>query len=163
MLSLGTQFVLLGTGDEYYQQLFQKVARDFPNSVGVNLAFSDPMARRIYAGSDMFLMPSRYEPCGLGQLISMRYGTIHVVRRTGGLADTVEEYNPDTSCGTGFCFEDESPMALMSAVRKALQVYSQKQNWKKLVLNAMEADFSWANSAREYVSLYRKAVQAHNS
>jgi starch synthase len=159
----GIQIVLLGTGDEHYQDRFRKLAYDFPSSVGVNLTFSDPMARRIYAGSDMFLMPSRYEPCGLGQLISMRYGTIPIVRRTGGLADTVQKYDPDTGQGTGFHFEEESPAALMSAVRKALEIYSDKDNWRRLVLNAMKADFSWTNSAREYVNLYRKAIQNHDN
>lgn len=163
MIHLGIQIVLLGTGDEYYQDRFRKLAYDFPSSVGINLTFSDPMARRIYAGSDMFLMPSRYEPCGLGQLISMRYGTIPVVRRTGGLADTVQEYDPNTGDGTGFCFHDEWPPALTSAVRRALGVYYDKDNWRRLVLNAMKADFSWANSAREYVNLYRKAAQNHGN
>ena len=163
MIHLGIQIVLLGTGDEHYQDRFRKLAYDFPSNVGVNLTFSDPMARRIYAGSDMFLMPSRYEPCGLGQLISMRYGTIPVVRRTGGLADTVQDYDPNTGNGTGFCFHDEWPPALTSAVRRALGVYYDKDNWRRLVLNAMKADFSWANSAREYVNLYRRAIQNHGS
>ena len=162
MIHSGIQLVLLGTGDEYYQDRSRKLAYDFPSSVGINLAFDDSMARRIYAGSDMFLMPSRYEPCGLGQIISMRYGTIPIVRKTGGLADTVQQYDPDTGDGTGFCFHDEWPPALMSAVRKALEVYSDKDNWRRLIRNAMKADFSWANSAREYVNLYRKAIQNHN-
>ncbi len=161
MISLGAQFVLLGTGDEGYHQLFQKLGDDFPDSIGINLLFSEALAQHIYAGSDMFLMPSRYEPCGLGQLISMRYGTIPIVRRTGGLADTVQEYDPETGNGTGFCFDDESPTALMSAVRRALEIYSDKDNWRKLVLNAMKADFSWENSAREYVNLYRAAITKH--
>ena len=109
----------------------------------------------------MFLMPSRYEPCGLGQLISMRYGTIPIVRRTGGLADTVQEYDPDTGYGTGFCFEEESPAALMSAIRRALKVYSDKGKWRGLILNAMRADFSWVHSAKEYVDLYRTVVANH--
>lgn len=160
---LGIQFVLLGTGEEHYHSQFQELANEFPDSVGVNLTYSDPIARRIYAGSDMFLMPSRYEPCGLGQLISMKYGTIPVVRRTGGLADTVQEYDPKTGQGTGFCFEEESPAALMSAVKKALDVYSDKDSWRKLMLNGMKADFSWTKSAKEYVNLYREAMKAHNA
>jgi starch synthase len=162
MIHSGIQLVLLGTGDEHYQDRFRRLAYDFPSSVGINLMFSDSMARRIYAGSDMFLMPSRYEPCGLGQLISMRYGTIPIVRKTGGLADTVQDYDPNTGEGTGFCFHDEWSPALTSAVRRALRIYSDKDNWKKLALNAMKADFSWANSAKEYVKLYRKAMQNHN-
>ncbi len=163
MTSLGIQFVLLGTGDEHYQQLFGKLAHDFPNNVAANITFSESIARQIYAGSDMFLMPSRYEPCGLGQLISMRYGTIPVVRKTGGLADTVQEYDSKTGKGTGFCFEEESSEALMSAIEKALAVYSSKDNWTSLMLNAMKADFSWMHSAREYEDLYRRAIQNHSS
>ena len=163
MIHLGVQFVLLGTGDEHYQQLFQKLAYDFPSSVSINLMHDESMARRIYAGSDMFLMPSRYEPCGLGQLISMRYGTIPIVRRTGGLADTVQEYDPNTGKGTGFCFEDEWHVALMSAVRRALKIYSDRDNWRRLILNTMNTDFSWKHSAREYINLYKKAMQNHGS
>lgn len=161
MISLGAQFVLLGTGDENYHHSFQRLADEFPDSVGMNLLFSEPIAKHIYAGSDMFLMPSRYEPCGLGQLISMRYGTIPIVRRTGGLADTVQEYNTETGHGTGFCFDDESATALISTVRKALAVYHDKDNWRKIVLNAMKADFSWTHSAREYMTLYREAIRNH--
>jgi starch synthase len=106
----------------------------------------------------MFLMPSRYEPCGLGQLISMRYGTIPIVRRTGGLADTVQEYDPETGKGTGFCFEKESYTALMTAIENAFLAYSDKDGWRKLVLNGMNMDFSWERSAAEYVKLYGKAV-----
>jgi starch synthase len=159
MVSMGAQFVLLGTGEEQYSHLFQKLAHDFPNNVRVNTSFNDSLARRIYAGSDMFLMPSRYEPCGLSQLISMRYGTIPVARRTGGLADTVLDYDPMTGKGTGFVFEEESPYALVSAVRRAIGFYHNKYDWQKLIINAMESDFSWRNSAREYIDLYQKAIQ----
>ena len=160
LVSLGVQFVLLGTGEEHYRYLFQKLAHDFPDNVRAITSFDDSLARRIYAGSDTFLMPSRYEPCGLSQLISMRYGTIPIVRRTGGLADTVQEYDPTTEKGTGFVFEEESSYALVSAVKKAVEMYhNDKYGWQKLIINAMESDFSWGNSAREYVDLYRKAIQ----
>lgn len=159
MVPLGIQLVILGTGEEYLQNMFQGLANEFPNNLKVDLKFSESMARRIYAGSDMFIMPSRYEPCGLGQLISMRYGTIPIVRRTGGLVDTVEEYNPDTGDGTGFCFEDENPVALRSAIGKALNVYYQKDKWRKVILNAMSKDFSWKQSAKEYLELYTKALE----
>jgi len=161
MLSLGAQFVLLGEGDENYRHSFQRLADELPDSVGINLLFSESVARHIYAGSDMFLMPSRYEPCGLGQLISMRYGTIPIVRKTGGLADTVEEYDTETGHGTGFCFDYESTEALISAVRKALGVYHDKDNWRRIILNAMKSDFSWASSARKYITLYREAIRNH--
>ena len=159
MVSIGAQFVLLGTGEEYYSHLFQKLAHDFPYNVRANTSFNDSLSRRIYAGSDIFLMPSRYEPCGLSQLISMRYGTIPVARRTGGLADTVQDYDPMTGKGTGFVFEEESPYALVSAVRRAIDVYHNKYDWQKLIINAMKSDFSWRNSAREYIDLYQKAIQ----
>jgi len=155
----GAQLVFLGTGDEYYQHLLQSLAYEFPASVRVNVAFDGPMARRIYAGSDMLLMPSRFEPCGLGQLIGMRYGTIPIARKTGGLADTVQHYDPGTGQGTGFCFEDGLPDALMWAIGRALEVYYDKDEWRRLIRNAMEADFSWAKSAREYVDLYREAMR----
>ena len=131
MVSMGAQFVLLGTGEEHYSLLFQKLAHDFPHNVRANTSFDDSLARRIYAGSDMFLMPSRYEPCGLSQLISMRYGTIPVARRTGGLADTVLDYDPMTGKGTGFVFEEESSYALVSAVRRAIDVYHNKYRLAK--------------------------------
>lgn len=162
IISLGARFVLLGIGDEYYQELFKKLAEDFPATVGVNILFSEPMASRIYSGSDIFLMPSRYEPCGLGQLISMRYGTIPIVRRTGGLADTVQEYDIDTGNGTGFFFEEESSSDMMSALKKALAVYSNRDKWRKLMLNAMKDDFSWKHPARDYIKLYKTAKAIHN-
>jgi len=159
IVSMGAQIVLLGTGEEHYRYLFRKLAHDFPHNVRSETSFNDSLARRIYAGSDMFLMPSRYEPCGLSQLISMRYGTIPIARRTGGLADTVHEYDPVTGKGTGFLFEDESSYALVSAVKRAIDVYHNKNSWQKLITNAMESDFSWGNSAREYIDLYQKAIQ----
>ncbi len=155
----GAQLVFLGTGDEYYQHLLQSLAYEFPGSVRVNVAFDGALARRIYAGSDMLLMPSRFEPCGLGQLIAMRYGTIPIVRKTGGLADTVQHYDPGTAQGTGFCFEDGLPDALMWAIGRALEVYYDKDKWRGLIRNAMEADFSWAKSAREYADLYGEAMR----
>ena len=158
MASLGIQLVVLGIGEEYLQNLFNGLAGEFPNNLKIDLKFDSSLARRIYAGSDMFLMPSRYEPCGLGQLISMRYGTIPIVRKTGGLVDTVEEYDPNIDSGTGFCFEDEHPGALMWAIGKALDVYRQKDKWQKVILNAMSKDFSWKHSANEYLELYKKAL-----
>jgi starch synthase len=158
MVSIGIQLVILGTGEEYLQNLYKKLAYDFPDNIKIDLAFSEPIARRIYASSDIFLMPSRYEPCGLSQLIAMKYGTIPVVRKTGGLVDTVQEYDPGTGIGTGFFFEDEHPGALMWAIKKALDVFHQKEKWKQLIINAMTKDFSWANSAREYLELYKTAI-----
>ncbi len=163
IISMGAQFALLGTGEKHYGTLLKKIAKDFPKNISANIMYDDSLARRIYAGSDMFMMPSRFEPCGLSQLISMRYGTIPVARRTGGLVDTVHEYDPTTGKGTGFLFDDISSDALIWATGRAIDVYRNDKNvWNKMVFNAMESDFSWGNSAREYIDLYRKAIEKHN-
>lgn len=160
IISTGAQLALLGTGDDHYRQMFQKLANDFPNSVKARLMFDDSLARRIYAGSDIFLMPSRYEPSGLGQLISMRYGTVPVVRRTGGLADTVKEYDHATGEGTGFVFDEISSHNFVSAVKRAIDLYYNNKNaWQNIISNCMRSDFSWQNSAREYIDLYKKAME----
>jgi len=156
MASMGVQLVVLGTGEEYYQHLFQKLAHDYSDNVGIRMAFDDTLARQIYAGSDMFLMPSRYEPCGLSQLISMRYGAVPIVRRTGGLTDTVAEYVDGK--GTGFLFDNPSPWELVSAIKKAKDVFEDSENWKQLVSNCMKSNFSWGKSAEEYMNLYEKAI-----
>jgi starch synthase len=161
MVHMGIQLVILGTGDEYYQDRLRWVAYEYSGQVGVNIIFDEDIARHIYAGSDIFLMPSRYEPCGLGQLIAMRYGSIPIVRKTGGLADTVKDYNPVTERGTGFSFHDEWSPALLEAIGKAMSIYNDKEQWRGIIHNAMESDFSWANSAREYLDLYNKILQNH--
>jgi starch synthase len=114
------------------------------------------MAKRIYAGSDIFLMPSRYEPCGLGQLISFRFGTVPLVRETGGLADTVEDFNPETEKGTGFVFKEYETKTLLKALDRALGVYQNPKLWLQLMQNGMKSDFSWRASAKKYVELYEK-------
>ncbi len=159
ILKLGAQFILLGTGDEKYHKLFSALASARPRQVSATLGFDVKLANRIYAASDVFLMPSLYEPCGLGQLISLRYGTIPLVRKTGGLADTVKNYSPRTGKGTGFVFSDYSAKALMKAVRAALDAYGERPLWKELVVRAMEEDNSWDNSAKEYIKLYKKAAE----
>jgi starch synthase len=155
----GGQFVLLGTGDERYEREFTELARARPRAVAVKIGFSAGLARRIYAGTDCFLMPSRYEPCGLGQLISLRYGTVPIVRRTGGLADTIREWEPATGQGTGFVFDALTPAACRAAVTRALGAFGQPAAWAQLVKNGMAEDFSWEASAEKYVSCYRKAVK----
>lgn len=162
LVGMGVQFVLLGTGDRYYENLFRELEGTFPNNIRAKITFDDSLARRIYAGADMFLMPSRYEPCGLTQLIAMRYGSIPIVRRTGGLADTVEEYDITTGRGTGFCFQDSNPNALLATIKKALNLFYDKGTWKQIIINAMKADFSWERSAKEYLELYREAIRVHN-
>ncbi|HIC90362.1 MAG TPA: glycosyltransferase, partial [Anaerolineae bacterium] len=157
---VGCQFVLLGTGDQHYHELFEDVARRYPDQAAVFLTFNAPLAQRIYAGSDMFLMPSRFEPCGLGQMIAMRYGSVPVVRATGGLADTVQDYNPITGEGNGFSFEPYDAMALYTALVRAAETYKYRDVWRKLQMRGMMSDFSWAASARRYVDLYRRALAA---
>ena len=162
LLALGCQLVLLGSGDPHLEQAFAEAAERHQGQVAVRLGYDAGLARRIYAGADCFLMPSRYEPCGLGQLISLRYGTVPVVRWTGGLADTVKEFDPIAGTGTGFGFEAFSAPALTGAVRRAVVVYREPERWRQLARNGMAEDFSWEASAREYVTLYRKALKKKN-
>jgi starch synthase len=162
LLEMGCQLVVLGSGDAPLEEGFRAAAAAHPGQISVRIGYDDEMARRIYAGSDLFLMPSRYEPCGLGQLIALRYGGAPVVRRTGGLADTVVEFDPARKTGTGFVFDAFTPEALLAAVRRAASIHRQPAVWKALVKNAMAQDFSWDASAREYGTLYRKALKARS-
>ncbi len=159
MDALPIQFVLLGTGDQHYHNLFQKFARDYAGRCAVFLTFNTPLAQKIYAGSDMFLMPSRFEPCGLGQMIAMRYGSIPIVRATGGLADTVQDFNPRTGEGTGFAFEHYHAMDLFAAITRAVENYKYPATWRMLQERDMALDFSWNRSARKYLELYYKALE----
>ncbi len=156
LLDMKVQLILLGTGDEKYHILFERMKRKHPKKASIHLKFDAVLAKKIYAGSDMFLMPSRYEPCGLGQLISLRYGTIPIVRKTGGLADTIIEYNPKTGEGNGFVFERYDADELFGTIRRAVDLYKDKGTWRKLVLKAMKCDFSWEGSAKKYIELYKK-------
>jgi len=159
IMSLGVQLVILGTGDELYHRVLTDAASLYPDRMRVLLQYDDGLARNIYAGSDLFLMPSRYEPCGLGQMHSLRYGAVPLVRRTGGLADTVTDFNARTGRGTGFLFDEYAAPALVDCLRRALEVYGNAKRWKLLVQNGMKQDFSWEQSAREYVKVYRKAIR----
>jgi starch synthase len=153
------QLVVLGAGEARYEELLRGLAAAHPQSVAVRFGFDDRLARRIYAGADLFLMPSRYEPCGLGQLIALRYGTVPVVRRTGGLADTVQPWDAATGEGTGFLFDEASAPACRAALEDALATHADARAWHRLVLNGMAADFSWAASADAYVTCYRRAIK----
>ncbi|MBI3454456.1 MAG: glycogen synthase GlgA [Candidatus Rokubacteria bacterium] len=159
ILAAGGQLVLLGAGDEAYEREFTELAQKYPAAVAVKIGFDAGLARRIYAGADGFLMPSRYEPCGLGQLIALRYGTIPIVRRTGGLADTIREWDEASGTGTGFVFEALTPEACRAAVARALRAYGHPAAWQRLIRNAMAEDFSWEASAEKYVSCYRRAMK----
>ena len=157
------QFVLLGTGAPQYHEMFEQIQARFPNRMGVFLKFDGVLARRIYAGADLFLMPSRIEPCGLGQMIAMRYGCVPVVRAVGGLADTVVDQTADRGRGTGFAFDEYTPEACQNALERALKVHHDEKAWRKLQQRGMRTDFSWSASARKYVELYRRAIEAHGS
>ena len=150
------QFVLLGTGDKEYEDWFKGLAWRFPKKVSANIYFSNQLAQRIYAASDIFLMPSNYEPCGIGQLIALRYGSVPVVRETGGLKDTIIPYDKYTKKGNGFRFADYNAHEMMYALKRALSAYENYEEWKQIVENAMNSDYSWKESAREYKALYEK-------
>ena len=153
------QFVLLGTGDDNYQDQFRKIASQYPGKIAIHIGFNAHLAQQIYAGSDMFLMPSRFEPCGLGQIISLRYGTIPVVRATGGLAETITDYDADREHGNGFSFYDFSSVEMLDAIERALRLYNDMpEEWEKLVVRALQTDFSWNRSAKKYEDLYIHAM-----
>jgi starch synthase len=149
--------VALGTGQPEHEQLFRELAEEYPTRVGVKVGFDNALAHKIEAGSDMFLMPSRYEPCGLNQIYSLRYGTVPLVRATGGLDDTVENFDMRTKQGTGFKFEPYAGGALLECIRAALKAYRDRQAWRALQTNGMAKDFSWKISAAAYVTLYEQA------
>ncbi|AJE04412.1 glycogen synthase GlgA [Geobacter pickeringii] len=153
------QLVILGTGDARYMELLDRFRRRGVANISINLGFRDPLAPRIYAGSDMFLMPSRFEPCGLSQLIALRYGAVPIVRRTGGLADTVVDATADPREGNGFSFAEYSPDACWEAVQRALTACRDREGWRKIVRRAMLKDVSWRNAAGEYEELYRAAIE----
>ncbi len=162
ILDLGCQLVVLGTGEDEFERLVATAAHAYPRQVAVALAFDNALAHRIEAGCDMFLMPSRFEPCGLNQLYSLRYGTVPVVRRTGGLSDTIAAYTPQglqSGRSSGFVFKEYTAEALYLAVRKAVAVFRDPPAWSRLVQNGMRQDWSWDRSAREYVKLYGKALK----
>ncbi len=158
MTTLDLQFVLLGTGDQHYHNVFTNLRQRYPDKTSIFLTFNASLAQKIYAGSDMFLMPSLFEPCGLGQMAAMRYGSVPIVRSTGGLADTVEDVDPRRDVGNGFVFERYDAMSLFAAVTRAVETYKYKEQWQRIQRRGMERDFSWAASARRYTELYRLAL-----
>jgi starch synthase len=162
MECLPVQFVLLGTGDQHYHNLFQQFAQKYPGRVSIYLTFNAALAQKIYAGSDMFMMPSRFEPCGLGQLISLRYGSIPIVRQTGGLADTIQDFNPRTGEGNGFSFARYNAADLYTTVVRAVENFKSPSTWRVLQERGMRADYSWNASARKYLDLYHQALAYHH-
>lgn len=149
------QIVVLGTGEERYENMFRHFAWKYNGKVAACIYYSEELSHKIYAASDVFLMPSQFEPCGLSQLMSLRYGTLPIVRETGGLKDTVEPYNEFEEKGTGFSFTNYNAHEMLAAVRYAQSVYyDKKRSWNKMVERAMKVDFSWKNSAKQYEELY---------
>ncbi len=159
MLSLGITFVILGTGSQQIEKFFKRVAQKYPRNVAALITFSEQWAHRIEAASDIFLMPSRFEPCGLNQMYSLRYGTVPVVRATGGLRDTVHEYDATRESGNGFTFKEYSAEEMLASLRRAVALYSENpQGWSKLRARGMKEDHSWEASAKEYRDLYERVL-----
>ncbi len=155
LMSRGIQFVLLGTGERHYEKFLGEAAARYGGRVGVRIAYDEALAHKVIAGADMLLMPSFYEPSGLTQICGLRYGTIPVVRATGGLRDTVDEADPKIGKGTGFLFRQYTSRALLEAVDRALVPFHRQDKWTTVMRNAMAADFSWNRSAQAYLELYR--------
>lgn len=158
LIAQGVAIVILGKGEEKYHRLLRQLAKSFPDRLGVKIAFDNTVAHKVEAGADYFLMPSRYEPCGLNQIYSLRYGTVPVVRAVGGLDDTVAAYDPATGEGNGFKFVPYTAAALLSAVHGALEIFEREPHWTRIRRNAMACDFSWDRAAREYERMYLAAL-----
>lgn len=159
LCSDGVQFIVLGTGEEQYENMFRHYDWKYNNSVSANIYYSEELSHKIYASCDAFLMPSLFEPCGLSQLMSLRYGTVPIVRETGGLKDTVEPYNEYESKGTGFSFANYNAHEMLNTIRYAEHVYyNKKREWNKIIDRGMEADFSWNSSAKQYEELYSRLL-----
>jgi starch synthase len=156
----GVRLVVHGEGDPRYHDRLRAAAREMPDTLSVAIPYDEPLSRRIKAGSDMMVMPSRFEPCGLTHIYGMRYGSVPIVRETGGLRDSVRAFSPQTGEGTGFRFGAYSAHTLVGALRQALEVFRQPERWRRVVANAMSADFSWSSSAVEYGDLYESALEA---
>ena len=163
IIGLDVQFVLLGTGDPQYEESFRYFEGIYPDKVSANLYFDEALARQIYAGSDLFLMPSEFEPCGIGQLLAFRYGTLPVVRETGGLKDTVIPYNEITEEGNGFSFANYNAHEMLYTIERAVALFrGQPDKWNNLVSHAMELDFSWSSSSQQYIKLYEELLKSDN-
>ncbi|NWQ40522.1 glycogen synthase GlgA [Bacillus sp. EB106-08-02-XG196] len=159
MIQDDVQFILLGSGDHHFENFFNQMAQEYPDKVKVYIGFNEALAHQIYAGADLFLMPSQFEPCGLGQLIALQYGTIPIVRETGGLNDTVQSYDESSGIGNGFSFKNLNAHDLLHTVRRALDFYHQNENWSRLIQNAMTQDYSWLQSAKKYNEIYEELLE----
>jgi len=160
LLKMPVQIVVVGSGEKKYVRLFEKLSKKYKRKIGAHLEFSVEVASQIYAGSDMFLMPSKFEPCGLGQLIALRYGSIPIVHEVGGLSDTIVDFDVVERTGNGFVFSNYHELSFYGAIVRALEHYKNKDVWESLVKRVMQERFSWENSADEYESVYRKAYRS---
>ena len=160
LLDRDVSFVLLGTGDRASETALRNIVERHPGRAGIRLAYDESLSHLVIAGSDMFLMPSKYEPCGLTQMYSMCYGTVPVVRATGGLADTVQEFDAGTGTGTGFCFMEYEATAFRAAIDRAIEAWNDRKLWRTLMRNGMASDFTWTRSARQYLNAYRDLVHS---
>jgi starch synthase len=159
LMEMDIQFVLLGQGDRKYEDLFEEYSTIEPEMVSSNILFSTKLAKQIYSGADVFLMPSLYEACGISQLIALRYGTVPIVRETGGLKDTVKNYDEETDSGTGFVFSGYNSRELLDTIKKAVAIYRQKDKWERLVDSAMGEDNSWNKSSKQYMDIYESMLK----
>ena len=161
LMALNAQWVILGSGEEQYEDLFRQLSNKIPHKVGAYIGYNNELSHLIEAGADLFLMPSLYEPCGLNQIYSLKYGTVPVVKKTGGLADTVNDWDElnhfGFNTGTGFTFSDHTGFALYKSVKRALNNFNNPKAWIKIQQNGMAKDYSWRHSAEQYIELYKLA------
>ncbi len=162
LMRLNLQMVIVGTGDRDYVSLFRKAAKQHPEKIAILTPFTEELGSRVYAGSDMFLMPSRYEPCGISQLISLRYGSVPIVHETGGLSDTITDFDPQSGRGTGFVFSRYASDDLLVAIVRALETYKHPRVWEHLTWQAMQESYSWDVPAEKYIQLYRRALRVRH-
>lgn len=166
-MKINARWAILGSGENRYEELFRGLAAAMPGKVAAHIGYDDQLAHQIEAGADIFLMPSKYEPCGLNQIYSLKYGTVPVVRKTGGLADTVWDWHENNhygyDTGTGFSFHDYTAGALTSTVQRAVAAYYDKPLWYKIMVNGMTKDYSWESSAKQYEGMYQTALYNRRS
>jgi starch synthase len=160
LMKLNVQIILLGTGDQKYHSFFDKMASKYPKKFANYLGFNDELAHLIEAGADLFLMPSKYEPCGLNQMYSLVYGTVPIVRETGGLADTVVKFNDKTEEGTGFVYKKYDVDDMLKEIKRAIKIFEDKKTWQKIMRAGMKSDFSWDSSAKKYIELYKTMLSS---